>query len=116
MHADRSIERRLRPPVQAGEIRVFVSLLRPVELGGLPLCTALFFVTLFLLTCFLTVPLSGCGFACSSDDALLSGAICLCKTYCEAAPRLRVATDALDPDLGLPFFWRERESVSGLNP
>lgn len=102
--------------MQAGEIRVFALLRRPVELGGLSLFTALFFVTLFLPTRFLTVPLSGCSFACSCDDALLSGAMCLCKAYCEAAPRLRVATDALDPGLGRPSFWRERETVSALNP
>lgn len=42
--------------------------------------TALFLVTLLLPTCFLTVPLSGCGFAWSSDDVLLSGATCLWTT------------------------------------
>ncbi len=68
-----SIKRGLRTPLQAGEVRVFTLLRRSVELGGLPLCATLFLVALFLLTSFLTVPLSGCSFACSSDDALLSG-------------------------------------------
>ena len=90
--------------MQAGEVRVLALLCRPGELGGLPLYTALFFLTLFLLTCFFTVPLSGCRFACSSDDALLSGATCLGKAYCEAAPRFRVATDALGDGLGRPVF------------
>ena len=65
--------------MQTGEVRVLCPFCRPVELGGLPLCTALFFSTLFLLACFFTVPLSDCGFACSSDDALLSGATCLVR-------------------------------------
>src|SRR5574337_910512 len=92
-------------PLQAGEVRVFFTLLhRPIELGGLPLCTALLFVTLFLQTCFFAVPLCGCGFACSSDDVLLSGAACLCKVYYKAAPRLPITTDALDLDLGRPAF------------
>jgi hypothetical protein len=90
--------------MQAGEVRVLALLCWPVDLGGLPLCTALFFLTLFLLTCFFTVPLGGCGFACSSDDALLSGATCLGKVYCEAAPRLRVAMDTLGCGLGFPAF------------
>jgi hypothetical protein len=111
-----SIERRLRTPLQAGEVRVFTLLRRPGKLGGLPLYTALFFIPLFLLACFLTVPLSACGFACSSDDALLSGATCPYKVYYEAAPRLPLATDALDPGLGRWFFRRERETVSALNP
>lgn len=111
-----SIEWILRTPLQTGEIRIFAILRRPVGLGGLSLYTACFFVTLFLLTCFLTVPLGGCGFAWSSDDALLSGATCLNEAYCEAAPRLRVAPCALDPGLGRPSFSRERETVSGLNP
>ncbi|MDF0676893.1 MAG: hypothetical protein P0120_21545 [Nitrospira sp.] len=92
-------------PLQAGEVRVFALLRRPIELGSLPLYTALFFVALFLQTCFLTVPLCGCGFACSSDDVLLSGAVRLCSKACyEAAPRLPVTTDALDPGLGRPGF------------
>ena len=63
--------------MQAGEVRVFFAFLcRPVELGGLPLFTARFLITLFLLTRFLTVPLSTCGLACSCDDALLSNAVC----------------------------------------
>jgi hypothetical protein len=102
--------------MQPGEIRVLTLLRRPVELLSLSLYTALFFVTLFLPTCFFTVPLSGCGFPRSSDDALLSGATGPCKAYCEAAPRFRVAPGALDPGLGRPSFWRERETVSGLNP
>ena len=90
--------------MQAGEVRVLSLLCWPGDLGGLPLCTTLFFITLFLLTCFFTVPLSGCGFACSSDGALLSGATCLGKTYCETAPRLRVAVDALGRGLRFPAF------------
>ena len=65
--------------MQAGKVRVFTFLCRPVELGGLPRCTSLFFIALFLLTRFLTVPLGGCSLACSCDDALLSGARCLGK-------------------------------------
>lgn len=111
-----SIKRRLRTPSQAGEVRVLAFLCRPVEFGGLSLCTAFFFVSLLLPLCFLTVPLSGCGFAWSCDDALLPGEICLYEAYWEAPPRLRIAPDALDPGLGRPSFSRERESVSGLNP
>ena len=87
-----SIEWILRTPLQTGKIRIFTLLRRPVDLGGLSLYTACFFVTLFLLTCFLTVPLGGCGFACSSDDALLSGATCLYEGLLRSGPRLRVAT------------------------
>ncbi len=68
------IERILRAPLQARKVRVFTFLLRPVDFGGFPLHTALFLVPLLLQTRFLTVPLSGCGFACSSDDVLLLGA------------------------------------------
>ena len=62
--------------MQAGEVRVFPFLCRPVDLGGLPLFPARFLIALFLLTRFLTVPFSACGLACSCDDALLSGAMC----------------------------------------
>ena len=74
-----SIERSLRAPLQARKVRVFTLLLRSVELGGFSLDTALFLVPLLLQTCFFTVPLSGRGFTCSSDDALLSGVIRLCQ-------------------------------------
>lgn len=63
-HDGTSIERRLRPPSQAREVGIFAFWRRSVSLDGFPLCTPLFFVTLFLLTRFLTVPLSGGGFAC----------------------------------------------------
>lgn len=67
-----SIEGWLGAPLQAGKIRVFAILCRPIDLGSLALYAAFFLVTLLLLTSFLTVPLGGCGFACSSDDVLLS--------------------------------------------
>ncbi|HEX6727044.1 MAG TPA: hypothetical protein VF078_06790 [Nitrospira sp.] len=52
-----SIERGLWPPAQAGQIRVFAFLRRPIDLDGLSLCTALFFVSLFLQARFLALPL-----------------------------------------------------------
>ena len=64
----------MRPPLQASEIRVPSLLRRPVELRGLPVYPALFFLALFLLEDFLAVPLSLGGFTSSSDGALLSGA------------------------------------------
>lgn len=65
--------------MQAGEVRVLALVRGPVDLGGLPLYSAFFFVTLFLLTCFLTVPLCVGRFTYSSDGALLSDATCRCK-------------------------------------
>lgn len=67
-----SIEGWLGAPLQAGKIWIFTLLCRPVDLGRLALDAARFLLTLLLLTGFLTVSLSGCGFACSSDDVLLS--------------------------------------------
>ena len=74
-----SIERSLRPPLQASEIRVLAPLPRPIECRGLPLDPALFFVTLFFLTRFLTIPLGLGGFTYSCDDALLSGTMYRCQ-------------------------------------
>lgn len=65
--------------MQAGEVRVLALVRGPIDLRGLPLDSALFFVTLFLLTCFLTVPLCVGRSPCSSDGALLSWATCRCK-------------------------------------
>jgi hypothetical protein len=75
-----SIERRLWAPSQTGEIRVFTLLSWPVTFAGLPLGPALFFVALFLLTCFFALSFRESDFAWSSDDALLSGATCPCTT------------------------------------
>jgi hypothetical protein len=111
-----SIERRLRPPIQTGEVRVFALVHGPVEFGGLPLHSSCFFFTLLLLTCFLTVTLGLGGFTCSCDGVLLSSATCRCMTYCEAAPRLRLPDDASGRGLGRMSVWRERESVSELKP
>lgn len=60
--------------MQAGEVRVFALVRGPVELGDLPLHSSFFFITLLLLTCFLTVPLCVGRSPCSSDGVLLSGA------------------------------------------
>lgn len=84
-----SIKRSLRPPVQSGEIRVLASLRRPVEFRGLPLDPTFFFVTLFLLPRFLTIPLSLGGFTYSCDGALLSGTMCRYKR--PTAMRLHVS-------------------------
>jgi hypothetical protein len=43
--------------MQTGEVRILARLRRPVDLGGLSLCTALFFVSLFLQARFLALPL-----------------------------------------------------------
>lgn len=102
--------------MQAGEVGVLTILYRTVDLGSLPLCTAFFFFALFLQAGLLTVPLSGCGFAWSSDDALLPGVTCPSQVYCEAAPCLRVEIDDLDAGFKRLSFERERESVSRLKP
>jgi hypothetical protein len=65
--------------LQASEIRVLAPQRRPVELRGLPVYPALFFVTLFLLTSFLTIPLGLGGFTYSCDDALLSDTMYRCQ-------------------------------------
>lgn len=111
-----SIEWCLRVPLQPSKIRVFAILSRAVSLVGLALCAARFLVPLLLLTGFLAVSLRGCRFAWSSDDALLSSAVCLGSVYDDAAPRLRVGADFLDAGLTCPSFWCERETVSGLSP
>ena len=111
-----SIEWRLRPPLQAGKIRVFTILRHPIGLGGFSQCTPLFLVTLLLPLCFFTVSLCTGGFALSSDDALLSSAICLNCVDHDAALRLRGGADTLDPGLRRLSRCCERETVSGLKP
>ena len=69
--------------MQASEIWVLAPKYWPFELCGLPVYPAYFFVTLFLLTCFLAIPLGLGGFTCSCDGALLSG-----TTYRPTATRL----------------------------
>ncbi len=91
--------------MQTGEVRVFALVQGPIDFGGLPLLSACFFVTLLLLTCFLTVPLGLGSFTCSCDGALLSGATCRCMTYCEAALRLRLSADVLGLGLGRMSVW-----------
>lgn len=65
--------------MQAGEVRVLALLCRPVDPSGFPLHPALFFVTLFLLTCLLAVTLCVSRFTCGSDGALLSRSWCRCS-------------------------------------
>ena len=88
--------------MQAGQIGVFTLLRDTIGLGGLSHCTTLFLLTLFQSLCFFTISLRACGFALSSDDALLSSATCLNWVDYEAALRLREAADTLDPGLGRP--------------
>lgn len=74
--------------MQAVEVRVLALVRGPVDLSGLPLYSAFFFVTLFLLTCFLTVPLCVGRSTCSSDGALLSCATCRCRRSTARRPHV----------------------------
>lgn len=90
--------------MQPSEIRVFAFLSRTVRLVSLAFCTARLFVSLLLLTRLFTVSFRGCGFAWSSDDALLSNVMRFNTCYDEAVLRLRAEPD-LDPAVESPFFW-----------